>query len=224
MKKFIFQPLAIVFGLIMLNGACRPHKQNPQNQLFGQVKEVQTNYADSTLHIDAYDKDGDILYAKDVSDDTTITYYNKEGLPEKITILGNQDTIHSLSERIGPNGLKFCTDKDSVYFLIQIYDENQRLIERQTVQNDSIIILQETFEYRKNLVVNRKTVNEQKEQNVSQFIYDSQNRLSKECSADGTIILSYQYIETDEVGNWTKRSYTIDGTVYTDTRTITYWN
>lgn len=223
MKKSIFRLHAIVI-LIILNGACRPQKQNPKNQLFGQVKEVQTNYADSTLRIDAYDKDGDILYAKDIADDTAITYYNKEGLPEKITILDNKDTIHSLSERIGSDSLKFCMDKDSLYFLIHVYDKNQKLIERQTVLKDSTIILQETFQYQKDFLISQKTINEQKEQNVSQFIYDSQKRLSKECSADGKTILSYQYLETDSVGNWTKRSYTLDGTEYIDTRTITYWN
>lgn len=224
MKKSIFLFLSIAFGLTLLNTACRPKKQNPKNQLFGQVKEVQTNYADSTLHIDAYDKDGDILYCKDISDDTAITYYNKEGLPEKMIILGIQDTIHSISEKISPNKLKFCIDKDSIYFSIYVYDENQKLIEKQTITNNNKIILQENFQYEHDCLIRQRTVNEQQEQNVTQFIYDNQKRLSKECSADGKTILVYRYIETDSQGNWTKRSYTLDGTEYIDTRTIVYWN
>lgn len=224
MKKSIFLLLTFTLSPIILNTACHPQKQNPKNQLFGQVKEVQTNYADSTLHIDAFDKDGDILYCKDISDDTAITYYNKEGLPEKIIILGNQDTIHSISEKISPNKFKFCLDKDSVYFSIYIYDENQKLIEKQIITNDNQVILQENFQYENNCLTQQKTINEEQEQNISQFTYDRQNRLSKECSANGKTILEYQYKETDNQGNWTKRSYILDGTEYTDTRTIIYWN
>lgn len=222
MKKSIVLFLTVTLSTALFNISCSREKPNIKNQLYGHVKDVQTQFADSTWHMDAYDKDGDVIFTKEISDDTTITYYNKEGLPEKLIIFG-ADTIHAISERLNTNQYRFCVDRDSTCFYIYKYNDQQQLIERQTIVNDSLM-LQEYFSYENGLLVREETVNEQKERTISTFIYDQHQRLAQECTADGKNILFFHYTDTDHEGNWLKRTYAIDGITYEDSRIITYWN
>lgn len=211
-----------LFGSLFFFSSCREHSDRSRMGLKGKVKQIETVLDGSETYLSEFDKDGHLTRYISFAEDTTITDFDKNGLPFKITIKG-AGLYTAIPEMIRPDTQKYFIGKDSTGYIICSYNEQREITQRISYINNQKV-LEENFSYENGILTSQEHINEFGEKTQTLYVYNKEGLLIEEHLPDGSKLSTYTYTEFDSQNNWVKREYQIDGTSYLDARNITYWN